>query len=296
MSIDTDLDVDSPVHYELKNCAYDQFSLHTRDLGRFSMRVYGPSDQQVQRLRRGPGLNSAFAPGWAQGHRETNHIAALMAHDGHMRFTSVKLPDGNHTVGEMVPFHAALLRSASSILSNYYPDVPQVVTSYSRGSNPGTVVAGEQGLPIDYVAATWFDEEQTEKSLMFRGISEAVESVFRLDSIADKAALARMGIYATREGLRRTGELYRDVSAIKEQSRPGNLIEHLAGVPKIGVVIGKFDRVCPERGIRTVAQEIGDSKPEREVDIITVDSGHFHVFKNNRSRREIVDQIYRLAS
>jgi hypothetical protein len=292
------IDVDTPIRREFKDFSFDQFTLYERELGKFGVRVYTPNIRQIDALEREPELNVAYGPGWAQGVDATNEIARMFAKEGHMRFASIKLPEGTHDISGMVPFHTDVLRAGTELMLAEYVG-PLVIESYSRGSMPATIVAHELSSDIagvQYVEPTWFENEHTPLSLAARGVGEGIGSLLRRDSFSDKLDLLHMGAHALKEAIHRPLELRRDVSAIADEARPTDLIERLARVRTLGVVVGRFDGICRRQEVLSVAQEIADSDPGREVDILEVDIGHFNPFKNRRSRAEIIDQLYRLAS
>jgi pimeloyl-ACP methyl ester carboxylesterase len=198
----------------------------------------------------------------------------------------------------MVPLHTDVLRTATEAMLEIYPDTPLVIAGYSRGSSPAAIVAGEMGdriAGVSFIAPTWFSAERTPQDLARRGVGEAIEAI-RRESPRDRFDLLRLGYHAAKEMVRRPRELQRDVASIATESRPSNLIERLESVARIGVVAGDHDGVCPPEDILAVAEELAKSNPKREVDIRTVETGHFHVFTNTRSRQEIIHQIYNLAA
>ena len=292
------IDVDSPPRAESRSVSFERLRVTQRGLGEFSLRIYSPSEQQIDDMGFEPHIGVAYGPGWAQGLDATNDVARRLARDGHFRVAAVKLPDGEHDVADMVPFHTDVLRTASEAMLELYPTTPLVISGYSRGSSPAAIVAGEMGdriAGVTFIAPTWFSGEPTPRELARRGIEEAIEAI-RHESPRDRFDLIRLGWHATKEMVRRPWELRRDVAAIAGQSRPKDLIEQLESVEHIGVVAGDHDGVCPPADILEVAAAIADSDPSREVDVRTVRSGHFHVFTNPESRNQIIRQIYKIAA
>lgn len=291
------IDVDAPVRREFKHFAYDQFRIYS-ELGAFGLRVYTPSTRLIDERGMEPGVSVAYGNGWAQGVDAVNDIGERLARDGHMRFAALKLPLGDHEVADMVPFRTEMLRSVSDVLFEEYPDDPQVIMGYSRGSSPAAIVAGERSdriAGVSFVAPTWFSGEHTSFSLALRAAEEGAGAILR-DSPRDRLDLVKLAYHALREAARRPSELKRDVAAIARESRPADLINHLNGVARVGVVIGDHDGLCRAEEIAAVAREIEESNPDRDVDVRRVRSDHFHVFTNTQSRAEIIDQVKKIAA
>lgn len=292
------IDVEAPQGAESRKVSFERLRVFQEGVGEFTLRVYSPSERQIDDAGYEPYVSVAYGPGWAQGIDATNDVASRLARDGHFRVAAVKLPPGDHDIADMVPFHTDVLRTATEAMLEVYPHTSLVISGYSRGSSPAAIVAGEMGARVagvSFIAPTWFRGEQTPRGLARRGVGEAVEAI-RHESPRDRFDLIRLGYHAAKEMIRRPWELRRDVAAIATESRPSNLIEQLQDVPRIGVVVGDHDGVCPPEGILEVAAEIAGSNPSREVDIRTVRSGHFHVFTNPVSRAQIVRQIHNIAA
>lgn len=275
---------------------YEQFTLSRKTLGKFGLRVYSPSKDQI-RDRDLPIAVVPYTSGWAQGLDESNTICERIAQEAHVYAVSVKLPEGEHDVDDMVPFRSDVLHATIDALRDITYDLPLIPYGYSRGSAPTAVVAGERPKELrgaGFIAPTWFADEKSAFQLATLGVGEGIESLRRA-SLRDRLGLLRIGRNSARELLTHPWELRRDVLAIARYSRPEDLVERLKEVPYIGVVAGHRDKLCPEYGVLSVAEQIRVSDPDRPVDILPLDVSHLQFFDNVTALRGIALQIQTIA-
>lgn len=283
---------------EDRNQCYEQYSIDKyKQLGRFGLRVYSPIKSQIQ--ERGlPQGTVVYSPGWAQGTDEVNAISRRLAQEAHVYAVATKLPDGDHSVEDMVPFRADVVHATLDSVRDITADLPTVICGYSRGSSPASIVAGDRPEAVDgvqFIAPTWFEKSRSASALAVGGVSEGFESLFR-GTLRDRAELVRIGRHAVKEVMSHPLELRRDVYAIAQSSQPADLVQRLEPIAGIGVVAGQRDRLCPPDGVIATAKQIQASKPDRLVDIAVVNTSHLHYFEDRLAIRTIAQQIRRLIS
>lgn len=273
---------------------YEEFSVSShQNIGRFGLRVYSPTQKQM-REKGLPKVVVPYTSGWAQGLYETNTICERLAREAHVYTVSAKLPEGEHDIDEMVPFRADVLHATIDVLQKDITyDLPIFPYGYSRGSAPNAVVAGDRPHELvgaGFIAPTWFSKNKSALQLLSLGVTEGIESLTR-GSLRDRWGLIRIGRNAGRELATHPWEYRRDVFAISKYSRPEDLVERLSQVPRIAVVAGRRDKLCPAYGIVEVAQQLQMSNFERPVDLLELDVSHLQFFDNVVAMRGIANQI-----
>lgn len=281
------------------NSARESYHTYTisehKDLGRYAIRVYGPTDEQRKQRSDHPSVLAVYSQGYLQGLDQVNAICSRYAQYANAYVVATKLPEKDLTVNDPAAFRKDVAHATVSFLQkSEHGNLPIVLSGYSWGTHPASGAAGERPNDIaglQLIAPTWFEDEQSPSQLALRGIGDGFESLVG-GSFRDRFSLIRIALHSLKEASAHPMRARSHVGSIAQSPHPEELIEKLALVRGIGVVAGRRDKICIEDGIEELAHQIKDSDPTRLVDIRKPDVSHIRIFANDSSMHEISDQLH----